>query len=37
MVFFDDGNRNLKKVSGLAVENILIKNGINFKIIEKYP
>jgi hypothetical protein len=35
MVFFDSENRNIKEVSGLAVESVLIENGVN-SIIEKY-
>ncbi|MCG6187572.1 magnesium-dependent phosphatase-1 [Maribellus maritimus] len=36
MVFFDDEYRNIQDVSGLGVEAIFVRNGIDLKIVDKF-
>ena len=36
MVFFDDEYRNIDEVSGLGVETVFVKNGINRNLVDRY-
>ncbi|QGY47948.1 magnesium-dependent phosphatase-1 [Maribellus comscasis] len=36
MVFFDDEYRNIEDVSGLGVEAIFVRNGIDLKMVDKF-
>lgn len=36
MVFFDDEYRNIREVSAMGVNSVLVSNGITFSIVKEY-